>query len=250
MQDDKGPLVRLTFLPVAVRAVMEELVEDDICILNHEKADNAHKRDSDIPVPSYTGDESVASHFALVTAYEDIKKRLKETEKENSFLKKKVRILEEKVYLITASSMKYKVAVLNTDVGWLAFDAVILKLIKSLNCTQANWELEKLNSDLKVHSLEQDLEKLKEECNSLRKELQNSKKDQTQYENPLHGDHLQRQDLQSVQQMYWDLKREMSNLRVVTDKQAEFLRKLKRSPPGAKKGKSVFAVTDLTNTNH
>lgn len=50
--------------------------------------------------------------------------------------------------------------------------------------------------------------------------------------------------------MYWDLKREMSNLRVVTDKQAEFLRKLKRSPPGAKKGKSVFAVTDLTNTNH
>lgn len=70
-------------------AVMEELVEDDICILNHEKADNAHKRDSDIPVPSYSGDESVASHFALVTAYEDIKKRLKETEKENSFLKKK-----------------------------------------------------------------------------------------------------------------------------------------------------------------
>lgn len=81
---------------------MEELVEDDICILNHEKADSAHKRDSDIPVPSYSGDESVASHFALVTAYEDIKKRLKETEKENSFLKKKVRILEEKVrkYLI------------------------------------------------------------------------------------------------------------------------------------------------------
>lgn len=76
---------------------MEELVEDDICILNHEKADNAHKRDSDIPVSSYSGDESVASHFALVTAYEDIKKRLKETEKENSFLKKKVRLLEEKV---------------------------------------------------------------------------------------------------------------------------------------------------------
>lgn len=76
---------------------MEELVEDDICILNHEKADNAHKRDGEIPVSSYSGDESVASHFALVTAYEDIKKRLKETEKENSFLKKRVRILEEKV---------------------------------------------------------------------------------------------------------------------------------------------------------
>lgn len=76
---------------------MEELIEDDICILNHEKADNSHKRDGEIPVSAYSGDESVASHFALVTAYEDIKKRLKETEKENSVLKKRVRILEEKV---------------------------------------------------------------------------------------------------------------------------------------------------------
>lgn len=47
--------------------------------------------------------------------------------------------------------------------------------MKNLNCTQSNWEIEKLNSDLKVHSLEQDLEKLKQEYNSLRKELQKSK---------------------------------------------------------------------------
>ncbi|NXQ38940.1 AZI2 protein, partial [Catharus fuscescens] len=265
---------------------MEELVEDDICILNHEKADNAHKRDSDIPVPSYTGDESVASHFALVTAYEDIKKRLKETEKENSFLKKKVRILEEKVLgsrleeecssvgreQVNKAYQAYREACIDRDhlksklekmakesaeslknlneqlqskeveLLQLRTEVETQQVIKSLNCTQANWELEKLSSDLKVHSLEQDLEKLKEECNSLRKELQNSKK-KTQYENPLHGDHLQRQDLQRyevfyfrVQQIYWDLKREMSNLRVVTDKQAEVLRKLKRSPPGAKKG--------------
>lgn len=71
---------------------MEVLVEDDICILNHEKA---HRRET--PVSIYSGDESVASHFALVTAYEDIKKRLKDSEKENSFLKKRVRFLEEKV---------------------------------------------------------------------------------------------------------------------------------------------------------
>lgn len=73
---------------------MDTLVEDDICILNHEKA---HRRDTMTPVSVYSGDESVASHFALVTAYEDIKKRLKDSEKENSFLKKRVRFLEEKV---------------------------------------------------------------------------------------------------------------------------------------------------------
>lgn len=49
-------------------------------------------------------------------------------------------------------------------------------VMKSLNCcTQTSWEIEKLNSDLKVHSLEQDLENLKQECNSLRKELQKYK---------------------------------------------------------------------------
>ncbi|NXH34660.1 AZI2 protein, partial [Myiagra hebetior] len=265
---------------------MEELVEDDICILNHEKADNAHKRDSDIPVPSYSGDESVASHFALVTAYEDIKKRLKETEKENSFLKKKVRILEEKVLgsrleeecssvgreQVNKAYQAYREACIDRDhlksklekmvkesaeslknlneqlqskeveLLQLRTEVETQQVMKSLSCTQASWELEKLNSDLKVHSLEQDLEKLKEECNSLRKELQNSKQ-KAQEEYPLHGDHLQRQDIPRyeifyflVQQTYWDLKREMSNLRVVADKQAEVLRKLKRNAPGAKKG--------------
>ena len=52
---------------------MDTLVEDDICILNHEKA---HRREAVTPLSAYPGDESVASHFALVTAYEDIKKRL------------------------------------------------------------------------------------------------------------------------------------------------------------------------------
>lgn len=266
---------------------MEELVEDDICILNHEKADNAHKRDNDVPVPSYSGDESVASHFALVTAYEDIKKRLKETEKENSFLKKKVRILEEKVLgsrleeecssvgreQVNKAYQAYREACIDRDhlksklekmvkesaeslknlneqlqskeveLLQLRTEVETQQVMKSLSCTQANWELEKLNSDLKVHSLEQDLEKLKEECNSLRKELQNSKqKDQAQEENLLHGDHLQRQDIPSVQQTYWDLKREMSNLRVVADKQAEVLRKLKRNPTGAKKAASTAPV--------
>ncbi|NXF80404.1 AZI2 protein, partial [Sclerurus mexicanus] len=258
---------------------MEELVEDDICILNHEKADNAHKRDSDIPVSSYSGDESVASHFALVTAYEDIKKRLKETEKENSLLKKRVRILEEKLLgsrleeecssvgreqvnkayqayreaCIDRDNLKSKLErmvkeneeslkTLNEQLQSKEVELLQLKtevetqqVMKSLNCSQANWELEKLNCDLKVHSLEQDLGKLKEECNSLRKELQKSKQ-KAQDGNPLSGDHLQKHDIQSVQQAYWDLKREVSNLRLVTDVQAELLRKLQRNPTATKQG--------------
>uniref|UniRef100_A0A8B9RXK2 5-azacytidine-induced protein 2 n=1 Tax=Accipiter nisus TaxID=211598 RepID=A0A8B9RXK2_9AVES len=266
---------------------MEELVEDDICILNHEKADNTHKRDGEIPVSSYSGDESVASHFALVTAYEDIKKRLKETEKENSFLKKRVRILEEKLLgsrleeecgsvgreQVNKAYQAYREACIDRDnlkskldkmmkesaeslktlneqlqskeveLLQLRTEVETQQVMKNLNCTQSSWGIEKLSSDLKVHSLEQDLEKLKQECNSLRKELQKSKqKDHAQDENPFNGDLLQRQDIQSVQQAYWELKREMSNLRLVTDMQAEVLRKLKTNSTATKKAACTVPV--------
>uniref|UniRef100_A0A8B9G885 5-azacytidine-induced protein 2 n=1 Tax=Amazona collaria TaxID=241587 RepID=A0A8B9G885_9PSIT len=268
-------------------AVMEELVEDDICILNHEKADNTHKRDGEIPVSPYSGDESVASHFALVTAYEDIKKRLKETEKENSSLKRRVRILEEKLLgsrleeecssvgreQVNKAYQAYREACIDRDNLKSKLDKMVKEcseslktlneqlqskevellqlrtevetqqVMKNLNCTQSSWEIEKLNSDLKVHSLEQDLEKLKQEYNSLRKELQKSKqKDQAQSESPLNGDILRRQDIQSVQQAYWELKREMSNLRLVADVQAEVLRTLKTNPAATKKAASTAPV--------
>ncbi|KAM8811210.1 5-azacytidine-induced protein 2 [Eudromia elegans] len=271
---------------------MEELVEDDICILNHEKADNTHKRDGEVPVSSYSGDESVASHFALVTAYEDIKKRLKESEKENSLLKKRVRILEEKLLgsrleeecssvgreQVNKAYQAYREACIDRDALKSKLDKMrretseclkimneqlqskeveLLQLrtevetqqvMKELNSTQSCWEIEKLNSDLKVHSLEKDLEELKQECNSLKKELQKSKqKDQAREENPLNGDFLQSQSIQSVQQAYWDLKREMSNLHLVTEMQAEILRKLKANPTATKKAASapVQCVEDL-----
>ncbi|XP_062459525.1 5-azacytidine-induced protein 2 [Pezoporus occidentalis] len=266
---------------------MEELVEDDICILNHEKADNTHKRDGEIPVSSYSGDESVASHFALVTAYEDIKKRLKETEKENSSLKRRVRVLEEKLLgsrleeecssvgreQVNKAYQAYREACIDRDNLKSKLDKMVKEcseslktlneqlqskevellqlrtevetqqVMKNLNCTQSNWEIEKLNSDLKVHSLEQDLEKLKQEYNSLRKELQKSnQKDQAQSESPLNGDILRRQDIQSLQQAYWELKREMSNLRLVADVQAEVLRTLKTNPAATKKAASTAPV--------
>nr|XP_020452537.1 5-azacytidine-induced protein 2 [Monopterus albus] len=73
---------------------MEPLaVDDDICILKHETAYTAA---GESPVSVCAGDESVASHFALVTAYEDIKKRLRDTERENTLLRKRVKQLEDK----------------------------------------------------------------------------------------------------------------------------------------------------------
>uniref|UniRef100_A0A8D0FQ66 5-azacytidine-induced protein 2 n=1 Tax=Strix occidentalis caurina TaxID=311401 RepID=A0A8D0FQ66_STROC len=277
---------------------MEELVEDDICILNHEKADNLHKRDGEIPVSSYNGDESVASHFALVTAYEDIKKRLKETEKENSFLKKRVRILEEKLLgsrleeecssvgreqvnkayqayreaCIDRDNLKSKLdkmmkeseeslKTLNEQLQSKEVELLQLKtevetqqVMKNLNCSQSSWEIEKLSSDLKVHSLERDLEKLKQECNSLRKELEKSKQKVPLF---LRNFSINRFDCiysillnslfnqnkgHSDNNSYWELKREMSNLHLVTDVQTEVLRKLKTNPTATKKGKSVFCV--------
>ncbi|XP_054897996.1 5-azacytidine-induced protein 2 [Poeciliopsis prolifica] len=75
---------------------MEPLaVDDDICILKHE---TAYTPAGESPVSVCAGDESVASHFALVTAYEDIKKRLRDTERENTLLKKRVKQLEEKLF--------------------------------------------------------------------------------------------------------------------------------------------------------
>uniref|UniRef100_A0A8D0KY44 5-azacytidine-induced protein 2 n=1 Tax=Strix occidentalis caurina TaxID=311401 RepID=A0A8D0KY44_STROC len=267
---------------------MEELVEDDICILNHEKADNLHKRDGEIPVSSYNGDESVASHFALVTAYEDIKKRLKETEKENSFLKKRVRILEEKLLgsrleeecssvgreqvnkayqayreaCIDRDNLKSKLdkmmkeseeslKTLNEQLQSKEVELLQLKtevetqqVMKNLNCSQSSWEIEKLSSDLKVHSLERDLEKLKQECNSLRKELEKSKQKTSRGMKIKWLSHFifslpRDRYLNNVQQAYWELKREMSNLHLVTDVQTEVLRKLKTNPTATKKVQCV-----------
>ncbi|KAF5885297.1 5-azacytidine-induced protein 2, partial [Clarias magur] len=76
------------------RVIMESpQADDDICILKHETAYAAES-----PVAVCSGDESVASHFALVTAYEDIKKRLRDTEKENTLLRKRVKQLEDKLF--------------------------------------------------------------------------------------------------------------------------------------------------------
>ncbi|XP_042330620.1 5-azacytidine-induced protein 2 [Sceloporus undulatus] len=276
-------------------AVMDELVENDIDILNHEKADLHHKRDEGIPIPVYTGEESVASHFALVTAYEDIKKRLKETERENSLLKKRVRMLEEKLLgsnleettssvgreQVNKAYQAYREACIERDNLKSKLDKMIRenseslqnmneqlqskevellqlraeveteRVLKSLSSNPSNWEIDNLNNALKVYSLEQDLEKLREECNNLRKELQKSlQKAESQEGILINGDSVQQQDVHSenVQQAYWELKKEMSNLHLVTEVQTEMLKKLKLFSLGTKKVSShipLQCVEDL-----
>ncbi|XP_007934434.1 5-azacytidine-induced protein 2 [Orycteropus afer afer] len=267
---------------------MDALVEDDICILNHEKA---HRRDTVTPVSVYTGDESVASHFALVTAYEDIKKRLKDSEKENSLLKKRIRFLEEKLIgaqldeetssvgreqvnkayhayrevCIDRDNLKSKLEKMNKDNSeslkvlneqlqskevellQLRTEVETQQVMRNLNPPSSNWEVEKLSCDLKIHGLEQELELMRKECSDLKIELQKSKQTDLSQEDNLKNRDLQRLSMSSdnMQHAYWELKREMSNLHLVTQVQAELLRKLK-TPTAIKKAcATVGCVEDL-----
>uniref|UniRef100_A0ABB5UPY0 5-azacytidine induced 2 n=1 Tax=Sus scrofa TaxID=9823 RepID=A0ABB5UPY0_PIG len=217
---------------------MEALIDDDICILDHEKA---HRRDTVTPVSIYS-DESVASHFALVTAYEDIKKRLKDSEKENSFLKKRIRFLEEKLLgarkdeetssvgreqvnkayhayrevCIDRDNLKSKLDKINKDNSeslkvlneqlqskevellQLRTEVETQQVIRNLNPPSSNWEVEKLSCDLKIHGLEQELELMKKECRDLKIELQKAK--QT---DPPQEDSLKSRDLQRLSTSSW-----------------------------------------------
>ncbi|XP_017655422.1 5-azacytidine-induced protein 2 isoform X2 [Nannospalax galili] len=296
---------------------MDALVEDDICILNHEKA---HRRDTMTPLSIYSGDESVASHFALVTAYEDIKKRLKDSEKENSFLKKRIRVLEEKLVgarleeetssvgreqvnkayhayrevCIDRDKLKNKLDKMNkdnseslkvlneqlqskevellqlrTEVETQQGDMMVLfrivcdeveeernkshshqkfhpTVMRNLNPPSSNWEVEKLSCDLKIHGLEQELELMRKECNDLKIELQKAKQMDSSEEDSLQNMDLHRLSLSSdnMQHAYWELKREMSNLHLVTQVQAELLRKLK-TPTAIKKACTPIGCEDL-----
>ncbi|XP_072139282.1 5-azacytidine-induced protein 2 isoform X1 [Mobula birostris] len=248
--------------------------EDDISILNHEEASPEATPFRYSPIVGSSGDESVGSHFALVTAYEDIKKRLKQTETENSFLKKKARMLEERLLnasldnerssfeqegvnkayqayrevCIERDKMRQRlermvkeqmdsVRILNealqakeVEILQLRSEVETREVMDDLNKTHNSWELDKSSNEIKVHTLNQQLEILKQECAFLREELQSYKlKDLS-----LDACRSKREGLNdeetvrevSLQKPYQDLKREMSNLHLVTKTQAELLRKL------------------------
>ncbi|XP_053570221.1 5-azacytidine-induced protein 2 isoform X1 [Bombina bombina] len=271
---------------------MDATVDDDICILNHEKADFARRQDQEIPFSASSGEESVASHFALITAYEDIKKRLKETERDNYSLKKRLRILEEKLcetnpeelnmvkckpvnevwssreqlnkafiayreVCIERDRLKSKVDILekekaeskktlyqqleSKEMELLQVESELetQKVMRCLDKTPTDWEIEKQNSDLKLRTMEQELELLQNEYQLLKAELQ-STKDQA-VEKPLFSNENYTDDNSvsdsDMRQAFRELKKEMSNLHLVTEVQAEVLRKLKATVTVTKKGK-------------
>lgn len=73
-------------------AVVDALVEEDICLLSGEKAQG---RDSDSHL-THSGTDVCCFMFALVTVYKNIKKQLQDSERDYSFLKEIIWFWEEK----------------------------------------------------------------------------------------------------------------------------------------------------------
>ncbi|CAL8337516.1 unnamed protein product [Gadus morhua 'NCC'] len=178
---------------------MEPLtVDDDICILKHE---TAYGVAGESPVSVCAGDESVASHFALVTAYEDIKKRLRDTERENTLLRKRVKQLEDKLFrpdapptegpqYVNKAFSAYRGIYIEKEDLQLELNKVkkerseserqlneqlqaremeLLQLrtemetsqvMKSLTSPQDYWQVEGANSELQIHKLQLELERV------------------------------------------------------------------------------------------
>ncbi|XP_077347581.1 5-azacytidine-induced protein 2 isoform X2 [Lithobates pipiens] len=237
------------------RRNMDSLVDDDICILNHEKEDFTMGRDQETPFSASSGEASVASHFALVTAYEDIKKRLKDTERENYTLKKRLRQMEdkEKEKIECTKHLNEQLQSREVELLQVKSELETHQVMKSLSKTPNDWEMDKLNRELKIRSVEQELKLLQEECGRLRAELQRTK-NMTSDKSFSGNEYNQANDEDSseinAQQAYWELKKEMSNLHLVTEVQAEVLRKLKGTVAATKKASRgpVQCEEDLEKT--
>ncbi|XP_055760881.1 5-azacytidine-induced protein 2 [Salvelinus fontinalis] len=240
-----------------------EAVEDDICILKHE---TAYGGAGESPVSVCAGDESVASHFALVTAYEDIKKRLRDTERENTLLRKRVKQLEDKLFRPEAPSPEGPQYVnkafsayrgiymekedlqlelnklkrekseserlLNEQLQAKEMELLQLKtemetsqVMKSLTSSQDYWQVDRINSELKVHTLQEELKRMTLEKNRLQEPCGDSSGtdgDQNHVEsNPSD---------KAVLQSYEALATEISSLHSVLKQQSDLVKRLGDKP--------------------
>uniref|UniRef100_A0A3Q0T4Z0 5-azacytidine induced 2 n=1 Tax=Amphilophus citrinellus TaxID=61819 RepID=A0A3Q0T4Z0_AMPCI len=242
-------------------------MDDDICILKHE---TAYTTAGESPVSVCAGDESVASHFALVTAYEDIKKRLRETERENALLKKRVKQLEDKLFRPDAHSSegpqyvnkafsayrgiyiekedlqmelnKLKERVLMEQLHAKEVELLQLRtemdtsqVMKSLNSSQDSWQVERVNTELKIHKLQEELERVTLENNRL---MDRSAVSETS---------------ESMQQTYKALCSEVNRLHSVLEHQTGLIRKLRPLISETRQAASTVPVQcldDVEKNNH
>lgn len=79
---------------------METMFEDDISILTQEALGPSEVWLDGPGDPSMGGDMGSASHFALITAYGDIKERLGGLERENATLRRRLKVYEIKVRIV------------------------------------------------------------------------------------------------------------------------------------------------------
>lgn len=86
--------------PEAWDLAMESMFEDDISILTQEALGPSEVWLDAPGDPSLGGDMCSASHFALITAYGDIKERLGGLERENATLRRRLKVYEIKYPLI------------------------------------------------------------------------------------------------------------------------------------------------------
>ncbi|XP_041707904.1 5-azacytidine-induced protein 2-like [Coregonus clupeaformis] len=252
-----------------------EAMEDDICILKHE---TAYGGAGESPVSVCAGDESVASHFALVTAYEDIKKRLRDTERENTLLRKRVKQLEDKLFRPEAPSPEGPQYVnkafsayrgiyiqkedlqlelhklkrekseserrLNEQLQAKEMELLQLKtemetsqVMKSLTSTQDDWQVDRVNSELKIHTLQEELERMTREKNRLQEHCGDSSGtdcDQNHVEsNP---------SAVTVLQSYEALATEISTLHSVLKQQSDLVKKLGDKPQLAANRRAASTV--------
>ncbi|XP_011483346.1 5-azacytidine-induced protein 2 isoform X1 [Oryzias latipes] len=265
---------------------MEPLaVDDDICILKHETAYTAAVES---PVSVCAGDESVASHFALVTAYEDIKKRLRDTERENALLRKRVKQLEDKLfrpetpsegpqYVNKAFSAYRGIYIEKEDLQMelnklkkeksdserflteqlQAKELELLQLrtemetsqgtvMKSLNSPQDFWQVEMVNTEMQIHKLQEELERVTLENSRL---LEKS----TEETHGMNGPDLEQicdatynaSKETSVQQTYKDLCSEVTHLHSELKRQTGLIRKLKPLLNEARQAASTVPVQCL-----
>ncbi|XP_022609022.1 5-azacytidine-induced protein 2 isoform X1 [Seriola dumerili] len=271
---------------------MEPLaVDDDICILKHETAYTAI---GESPVSVCAGDESVASHFALVTAYEDIKKRLRDTERENTLLRKRVKQLEDKLfrpdappsegpqYVNKAFSAYRGIYIEKEDLQMelnklkkekseserllteqlqakelellqLRTEMETSQVMKSLNSPQDYWQVDTVSTEVKIHKLQEELERVT---------LENSRLVERSGEEP-HG--LNGPDLdqtcdakyitseRSMQQMCQALRGEVTRLHSELKHQTGLIRKLRPLIGETRQAASTVPIQcldDMEKNNH